>query len=161
MDYEAEDLEDLVRRAYRFAYSLTRHHARAEDLAQTAWHSVIRAGGPLNRGYVFTAIRRQFIDDLRRRRVVLSAPADDPACEDCEASLWGEVDERVSSNGAFQRALDGLRPEERAVLYLAFVEGFTAQRIADLFEFPRGSVLSLMSRARKKIRDAVIDSDEA
>jgi DNA-directed RNA polymerase specialized sigma24 family protein len=35
------------------------------------------------------------------------------------------------------------------------VEGYTAQSVADLFEWPRGTVLSMSHRARQKVRASV------
>ena len=53
-----------------------------------------------------------------------------------------------------ESALGRLRPEERAVLYLAAVENYTARQIGELLGWPRGSVLSLLHRARSKLRKA-------
>ena len=52
-------------------------------------------------------------------------------------------------------ALGRLRPEERAVIYLADVEGYTARETADLLEVPRGTVLSMIHRAHKRLRESL------
>ena len=149
------DLVDLVQRGYRFAYSLTHHAAWAEDLVQDAWLSVLRAGGPWSRQYVFAAIRNRFVDECRRRQIVGFEPLDEMcessgATEDSSASeVW---DDAIDAAG-LERALGALRSEERAVLFLAAVEGYTAREIAELLGWPRGSVLSLMHRARGRARE--------
>jgi RNA polymerase sigma-70 factor (ECF subfamily) len=149
------DLVDLVQRGYRFAFSLTHHAAWAEDLVQDAWLSVLRAGGPWSRQYMFAAIRNRFVDECRRRQIVSFETLDEQsesngATADSSASdVW---DDAIDAAG-LERALGALRSEERAVLFLAAVEGYTAREIADLLGCPRGSVLSLMHRARGRARE--------
>ena len=55
-------------------------------------------------------------------------------------------------SGALDRALSRLRPQERAALVLSAVEGYTAREIAEFLDCPRGTVLSLMFRARQKLQ---------
>ena len=45
-----------------------------------------------------------------------------------------------------------LRPIEREVLFLSVVEGYTADEIAAMQSTVRGTILSMLSRAKKKIR---------
>jgi RNA polymerase sigma-70 factor (ECF subfamily) len=49
-------------------------------------------------------------------------------------------------------ALDALSLEQRTVLLLAVVEGFTCQEIAGILEVPVGTVMSRLSRARQELR---------
>ncbi len=58
----------------------------------------------------------------------------------------------MPANGSLDSALGRLRPEERAVLYLSAVEGFTAKQIGELLDWPRGTVLSMLHRSKNKIR---------
>lgn len=50
------------------------------------------------------------------------------------------------------RALDTLPVEQRAVLLLAVVEGFTCNEIAGILAVPIGTVMSRLSRARQAMR---------
>jgi RNA polymerase sigma-70 factor (ECF subfamily) len=50
-----------------------------------------------------------------------------------------------------------LRSVEREVLFLAVVEGYTADEIGRLVGQSRGSVLSLLHRAREKARNFLED----
>jgi len=54
---------------------------------------------------------------------------------------------------ALESALGTLRPEEREVLFLTAVEGFTAREVSQLTRRPRGTILSLAYRARIKLRE--------
>ena len=46
---------------------------------------------------------------------------------------------------------------ERELLYLAYVEGYTTQELADMTGRPRNTVLSQLHRARHKLRGALGD----
>jgi RNA polymerase sigma-70 factor (ECF subfamily) len=59
----------------------------------------------------------------------------------------------VASREEVNHALGHLRPREREALYLSAVESYTAQEIADLTGSPRGTVLSLLHRAKGKLRE--------
>jgi len=158
------DLGDLVQRGYRFALSLTHDANRAEDLIQDAWFSILRARGPWRREYLFTTIRNRFIDLCRRDRIVVFEPLDEDRAgegSDRHGADATEDDSAFLVNGAFDRALGELRVEERAVLYLSAVEGYTANQTAELLGWPRGSVLSLMHRARLKLRRLVDQTPES
>jgi len=147
------DLDDLVNRGYRFALSLTHDVARAEDLTQDAWFAILRCSGPWSREYLFTTIRNRFIDQYRRDKRIDVEPLANHA--EVEAELdpqdWDRDVPFAAGNGAFDQALARLNADERAVLYLAAVEEYTAQQIANLLDRPRGTVLSTIHRARGKL----------
>lgn len=70
--------------------------------------------------------------------------------------------EALSSEESFQpkfqeaaeisEALDALSLEQRTVLLLAVVEGFTCREIAGILDLPIGTVMSRLSRARQELR---------
>lgn len=154
MTVPSEVLGELLQCGYRFALSLTHDEARAADLVQDAWTSVLQAKGPWSRAYLFATIRSRFIDHWRRERAVRQLPFDEAVASEWNGQVRDEEDERVScaTNGKLDEALASLRPQERAVLYLSVVEDYTAQDIADLFDWPRGTVLSHIHRARGKLK---------
>ncbi len=71
-----QDLESLLARGFRFALALAHDEARAEDLLQDAWVSILRRGGPRHVGYLFQTIRNRFLDQERRERLVTLEPLD-------------------------------------------------------------------------------------
>ena len=89
-------------------------------------------------------------------RVVEMQPMDrEPASEARGPALQASDRERVAW------ALSLLRPDEREVLFLAAVEGYTAQEIGEMTERPRGTVLSLLHRARQRVRNTLeLDAQE-
>ena len=150
------NFDGLLNAGFRYAFALCHDPFEAEDLVQDACASVLAVGGPWQKAYVFTAIRNHFIDRYRRQRRLLFLPLegnrDDGAdrIEEIEAGDW-EMPDFIAAE-SLHRALGELRPEERETMYLAVVEEFTAQEIADMTDRPRGTILSLLHRTRRKLR---------
>jgi RNA polymerase sigma factor (sigma-70 family) len=157
-------MDELLNRGFRYACSLTHDRAEAEDLLQDACVSILNVGGPWEKAYFFTTIRNRFIDRYRRNQKVLFLPLQgerdgetfgpEMAVED-----WNVPD--VLGNGALERALGELRAEERETMFLAVVEGYTAQEIADMTGRPRGTILSLLHRTKAKLRKILEGMDAA
>lgn len=159
-----QEIDAMLQAGFRYACSLTHDRGEAEDLLQEACVSILGAGAPWERAYLFTTIRNRFIDRYRRNQKVLFLPL--------EGEFDGELveprlaDERWDApdylgNGQLDRALAALRPEERETIYLAVVEGYTAQEIGDLTGRPRGTILSLLHRTRHKLRRLLEGVDAA
>lgn len=144
-----DDDRALVQAGYRYALSLTHDVNDAEDLVQQACLRVFRSRGRLvGKRYLFVAIRNLFIDRCRKRG---TSPAFDPSREeeilDDAPSHVAVVEDRAD----LEHMLRCLRVEEREVLLLNHVEGYTAAEIGEITGQPRGTVLSQLARARKKL----------
>ena len=63
--------------------------------------------------------------------------------------------ERHVPEPELEGALTRLRAPEREALFLNVVEGYTAREIAALTNQPRGTVLSLIHRAKQQLRQAL------
>src|SRR5438046_10767601 len=105
---------------------------------------------------MFRSIRTRFINIKKREQIApmlqLEEAADRgllDADADCTGSIPGVAD------GLLDLALASLRPVEREVLFLAVVEGYTAREIGKLTGQSRGSVISLLYRAREKARESL------
>ncbi len=152
-EVQSSELE-LLQSGYRYALSLTHHRADAEDLAQQAWLNLCqRYGGATSRAALYTTIRNLFIDRCRRARVVAfdsldAAPPD----------LAAPASAAPGTSDDLERLLGTLRPGEREAIYLHHIDGHTAEEIGVLTRQPRGTVLSLLHRAFKKLRDAASTS---
>lgn len=152
--------EGLLTSGYRYALSLTHDPSAAEDLLQDACLAILGAGAPWERSYLFTTLRHRFIDRCRREAKVrfLSLDGGDEAPPLDPGDDWTAPD--VLRNGQLERALGTLRFEEREALFLAAVEGYTAEEIGELTSRPRGTVLSLLHRAKAKLRTLLERADE-
>ena len=129
-------------------------HARfeAEDLVQDAVLAILGANASWERSYLFATIRNRFIDQYRRsRKIAFVALEHDDGTAIDPPDLAFEIPD-VLETDVLERALGQLRPDEREALFLAVVEGYTADEIGKLTSKPRGTILSLLHRAKKKLR---------
>lgn len=146
-----EKIHLLLKRGFRYALSLTHDRAQAEDVLQDAWVSVLRANGPREQAYLFSAIRSRFFDQVRRARLVPIESLD--AGNGHAEPSTAPTDEFIFADAhMIEQALGTLRPVEREVLLLFDVEGYTAREIAVLTGCPRNTVLSLVRRSREKLK---------
>ncbi len=146
---------DVLQAGYRYALSLCAEQADAEDLVQDAWVRLRRNRGhdAPGKSLFFTVIRNLHIDRCRRRKLTLFEPlvgAEDAV--DAPDQFIG-----VGAARDLEAPLASLRPEEREALFLQVVEGYTAEEIAELTGRARGTVLSLVHRAKRKLRRAMAD----
>ena len=146
-----KEIADLLDRGYRYALSLTHDGPAAEDLLQDAWSGVLASGGTWTKPYLFRAIKNKWIDVHRRGQVVTFQPL--------------ELDIEVAPNVGdlawdLDAALSTLRPQEREALYLNVVEGWTAEELSERLDRPRNTILSLIHRARTKLKDLLTVTSE-
>lgn len=147
-----EDLDVLLQRAFRYALALAHDRALAEDLVQEACLRVSRRGGPWRIGYLMSVMRNHLIDLHRRDGTV----AFEEFTDDQVAGKSGPSDSALD----LESALGHVDPANREVLYLAAVEGYTAAEIAAVTERPRGTVLSMLHRSKKKLRELLSRSEK-
>ena len=142
---------ELMQSGYRYALSLTHHGHDAEDLLQEAWLNLCRRyGAASSRAALYTTIRHLFIDRCRRDRVIAF-----DSVEEMAQPVAALPEMPPGTAGDIETLLGRLRPGEREAVYLHYIEGHTAEEVAVLTKQPRGSVLSLLHRALKKLQQAV------
>ncbi|MEQ9824818.1 MAG: RNA polymerase sigma factor [Puniceicoccaceae bacterium] len=143
------DDQDLLQSGFRYAYSLCNDYHDAEDYVQQAWFKLHRKYGKVEtKALLFKTIRNLRMDRLRRDKIVSFEPM-----EEREFDSNSEV--RASKEDV-KAILEQLRKEEREALYLNVVEGYTAQEISEMTGSPRGSILSLIHRAKKKLHGGLL-----
>ncbi len=132
----------------RVARRLTSSSA-ADDLVQDclllAWrgfHQLER--GTNARAWLFRILFNTFYGQGRKLRRMPEAVPLTPQV----SSIAPVVDDAIR----LSRALDTLPAEQRAVLLLAAVEGFTCNEIAGIMSIPIGTVMSRLSRARQAMK---------
>jgi RNA polymerase sigma-70 factor, ECF subfamily len=142
-----DDLEELFRRywpaSYRAAYFVVYDRAAAEDIAQEAFLSALRALHRFDRRRPFgpwlhRIVVNRAIDWARARALRRELDVEPP---DSYSADQPEVRDELAS------ALSRLSPERRAVVVLRYVLEYTPGEIAELLELPRGTVNSRLRRA--------------
>jgi RNA polymerase sigma factor (sigma-70 family) len=131
----------------RVARRLTIERAAAEDLVQEtmllAWRGFRGFQiGSNARAWLFRIMFNAFHAEGRKARLDALAS---------EESVRPMLQEAVE----IAEALDALSLEQRTVLLLAVVEGFTCQEVAGILEVPIGTVMSRLSRARQELRKSL------
>lgn len=157
---ESADLQDLLQSGFRYALALTRQREAAEDVLHEACLSLARTGGPWKRRLLFRAIKHRFIDAYRReqRRPQFVVSENEAVVE---ADSGGGVLATLVQADAVEAALRCLSEDEREAVVLSWVEGYSARETAKHLGRPRGTVLSLLHRAKKKLRDRLADQAPA
>ena len=161
----AEHLDALYHTALRLCRG---HRADAEDLLQDAALRAFDGYDRLRepsaaRSWLFTILGRTHLNRVRgsrRRPETASADLDDSALEAALAE-WSpmrtpdQVVEARQLSEQLTRALDELASEQRTIVLLVDVEGFTQREVAGMLELPEGTVASRLFRARRQLRAAL------
>ena len=152
---------ELLQAAFRYALSLSASPVDAEDLVQEGWlRARERYGAEADRRIVFRVVRNLYIDGWRRASrfptIELSTTDDDEIQLIDDDGSRDPV--RSCGEGLLGQHLSDLRDTEREALLLSVVEGYSASEIASLTDSTRGTVLSLVHRAKLKIQKA-LDTD--
>ena len=151
----AQALEELFRRewprAYRAAYLVVHDAAAAEDIAQEAFLSAVRAIDRFDRRRPFgpwmhRIVVNRAIDVTRARS--LRREVDATAADSAEAPP--DPPETPLSNDVVA-AMRELSPEHRAVVTLRFLFDYTPGEIARALDMPRGTVNSRLRRALDRL----------
>jgi len=144
-------LEQAIPALRRYAWSLLRNTADADDLVQDC---LLRAldrvdDGADMRPFLFTVMHNLHVSrwrSLRRRAGITVQDQDADAAVPAAQQASSEMQDVL-------RAMAQLTYEQRDVLLLVGVEGFGYDEAARILNIPVGTVMSRLSRARDRLRD--------
>jgi RNA polymerase sigma-70 factor (ECF subfamily) len=167
--------ERYHRRAYAVAYGVVKNKQDALDVVQDAFVKVHRyidsfQGGSSFYTWLYRIVMNLSIDHIRRRRNAKGMEYDDAV---------GRDDDDVAGDGALlprildgnpsktvirrelleriQRALEELPEHHRAVILLREVEGLSYEEMAEVLAVPKGTIMSRLFHARKKMQALLSD----
>lgn len=147
-----DELAELLPRLRRFAHSLSRNSADADDLTQLTAERALRARTQWQPGtrldsWLYKIMRNLWIDTARARarREVHEAPAEqaDALGEDPRDAIDAAVDLR-----RMMAAMQRLPEEQREVVALILIEGFGYREVSEMLGLPIGTVSSRLVRGR-------------
>lgn len=157
------EIAALVPRLRRFAYAICGNRDEGDDLVQTACVKALsrleqyQPGTRLD-SWMFRIIQTTFIDATRRRK--RRGEQVDP-----------ELLERISDDGRgadqnehrlllarVRTAIAALPEDQRAVMALVAIEGYTYKEAAIALETPVGTIMSRLSRARARLLPLVAET---
>jgi RNA polymerase sigma-70 factor, ECF subfamily len=135
-----------ARSVWTYVYRVTNDAADADDIVQEAFLRLFQTDVPADdetlRRYVFRIAGNLIADRWRRKARDERHP---PQATEGRQPQAHDMD--------VARIFAKLKPRERALLWLAYVEGGTHADIAESLRLARGSVKVLLSRARARLRD--------
>jgi len=150
---------------YNFAHWLTRNHDQAEDLVQETYLKALKGFSSFElgtnfRAWMYRILRNTFLTSCAGLKATTTLPLDD-ADDDERPELAVEfvTPETIlidrSNADLIEREIDELPVHFREVLLLCEVEEMSYQEIAETISVPIGTVMSRLSRARKRLRDGL------
>ena len=147
--------------AYNLARWLVRNAHDAEDLVQEACLRAFRffdgyRGGDA-RAWLLSIVRNACYDWLRRSKALDAATEFDEELHSAESdSVSPEaLALQVADSRRLEQALEELPQAFREVLVLRELEGLSYKEIAEVVSIPIGTVMSGLSRARRRLRQAL------
>ena len=160
----------LLDQLYGAAMKMTRNPPDAQDLVQETFMKAFSAFGSFEEGtnlkawlyrimtnsYINTYRKKQrepylgAVDDLEDWQLGGAESTTAMSARSAEAEAIDRTPDAVVSD-----ALNALPEDFRMAVYLADVEGFSYQEIADIAEVPIGTVMSRLHRGRARLRKSL------
>ncbi len=155
-------LPAVVPRLRRFARSLSRHLADADDLVQVTIERALRAGTQWRapspqasgeeieaslRGWMFGIMKNAWIDGRRAHRRERDVFAPEEAGDEVGDPIPAGLDQRLSIEAALAR----LPEDQQLAVGLVLVEGLTYAEAADIAGVPVGTLTSRLARGRMRL----------
>ncbi|MBC9943356.1 sigma-70 family RNA polymerase sigma factor [Leucobacter sp. cx-328] len=165
----AEDALPLLDQLYGAAMKMTRNPADAQDLVQETYLKAFAAFARFEPGtnlkaWLYRIMTNTYINSYRKKQrephlgVVeeleewqLGGAESTTAAPTSTQSAEAEAIDRTPAS-VVTDALASLKEDFRIAVYLADVEGFSYQEIAEIVGVPIGTVMSRLHRGRAKLR---------
>ena len=162
----------FIDQLYAAALRMTKNPADAQDLVQETFVKAFAAFGQFTQGtnlkaWLYRILTNAYINTYRKKQ---REPYQGTIDELEDWQLGGaESTTATSTRSAEAEAIDRMPasvvkdalqsiPEDfRLAVYLADVEGFAYQEIADIMKTPIGTVMSRLHRGRRMLRDLLAD----
>ncbi|GLV25129.1 RNA polymerase sigma factor [Sphingobium sp. Cam5-1] len=151
MSFE-NDLLAILPRLRRFAVSLSRDRADADDLCQAALERGLRAREQWQPGtrldsWMYRIMRNLWIDEGRSRQRAVRTFAPEEAGEHVGYAGDQHVEAHVMLSDV-DRAMQALPDEQREAIALVLVEGLSYKEAAEILGVPMGTLTSRLVRGR-------------
>jgi RNA polymerase sigma-70 factor (ECF subfamily) len=159
----------LFEQLYNHACWLTGDRADAEDLVQETYAKALKGfasfvEGTNLRAWMFRILRNAFLNSRSGLAVLKTGYLEDEETP-AEEALGHEVTPEVlilrsESREAIFAALEALEVRDREIILLCDVDEMSYREIAQVLDVPVGTVMSRLSRARARLRSALVAEEE-
>lgn len=154
----AELYQETSSKLYGVALRILRSKELAEDVVQDAYFKIWARAGDFDPGvapalaWMSTIVRNRALDETRRRKV--RPTADEHELEqlqsDDEHPLVGL--EREDDVKRLLSCLDGLEPEKKEIVRLAYLNGLSREDLAQRFDRPEGTIKTWLRRSLAQLK---------
>lgn len=163
-------IEPHLNHMYQLAFRFCHNQADAEDLVQDVVIKLLPRTTEMSqieklRPWLAKVLYRQFVDRYRQQsRSPLNLVTDgedlitdrvDPSGETPETHAEAELSQK-----RLTEALYTLNEDQRAVVLLHDVEGYTLSELEGILNSPQGTLKSRLNRARKQLREYLQRTDK-
>jgi RNA polymerase sigma-70 factor (ECF subfamily) len=157
----------LFDQLYNFAHWLTGDRNDAEDLVQETYAKALKGfksfeEGTNSRAWMYRILRNTFLTTRSGLSAQNTAPLDDDDNIEELASHTVTPESLLlqqESSQAIMDALADLPVAHREMILLSEVEELSYKEIAQVLAVPIGTVMSRLSRARKMLRNALLEKE--
>lgn len=154
MELELEQIyKEYMHDLYRYLYSLTHHHALAEDLLQDTFAKahVMLLGGNIRdiKPWLFKVAYYTYIDSVRKESRFIHS-------DTIENIDFHSPEQIILEKDAFQRLLDLLetiKPMEKQAILLCDLHDCTYEQAAEILQLKLNTFKSHLARGRRKLRE--------
>ncbi|WP_263641515.1 RNA polymerase sigma factor [Marinobacter confluentis] len=159
---------------YRFAFRLAGQQQDAEDLVQDVVVKLYTRLDELEaveqlRPWLNRVLYRQFIDSVRRKgrradvAITEFEPSGDTKLLDDQPAELPDIAEQLDLaklGPALDRVMRTLTPDQRTLILLYDVDGWSQEDVAIVLDIPLGTVKSRIHRCRARLRKKLQESPE-
>lgn len=152
----------ILPRLRRFGYALTGSIDDGDDLVQGACERALSRLHQWQRGtrldsWMYRIMQNLWIDQIRARKV-RGYPEDPAALETIAGTDGRRVTESSLMLETVRQAVNQLPEEQRVVFALVAVEGHSYCEAAEVLDVPKGTIMSRLSRARRRVMELTLES---
>lgn len=137
---------------YKYAmYSLGNHHD-AEDVVSETFMDAFRGLHSLRDESAFKPWIMKILSVKIKRKIKEYAERRDTSELSEEIGIGPDPSPELAERSAAMEALDTLNPQERQIVVLAVIYGYTTKEVARMLGCPQGTVSSKLHRSLAKLR---------
>lgn len=152
-----QEITELLPRLRRFAYSLTGSMPDADDLLQNTVERLLARDMPEDADltkWAFRVCRNVWIDECRARKVRREA-TEQPELSDGQVVDGEHQTAREIEWNRVDAAMAKLPEDQRQIISLVAIQGFSYQAVAEILSVRKGTVMSRLARARAALSEAL------
>ena len=148
--------ERTARPLWSYLYRTSGNSTLADDLVQESYFRFLRVrfremDQEYMKNYLFRIATNLLRDHWRRAKLEPPAPVEREGSEPPQIRDSGTGEQNFQMQADVTHAMGKLKPREREMLWLAYVEGSSHREIAEVVGLREQSVRSLLFRARGKL----------